>query len=242
MSPRARPMSPDERRQSIVTATRPLVREHGRELTTKQIAAAAGVAEGTLFRVFDDKEAILRAVVVDAIDPKPVLAEIDAMDRDAPLHELISDLVAAMKDRVQEIFQIAMAIRWMPEWAMERHVELDPVQQRIVDLLDHRRHELSVEPTTAAEVLRLLIFSSTHPMINEGRPLAAVDIVEVLLDGVRRRPAGIPSTTTAVAARRRPATAVGADSIGADVIRADVATAAPSAKTRRRRSPSANTS
>jgi AcrR family transcriptional regulator len=204
-------MSPDDRRRSIVAATRPLVREHGRELTTKQIAAAAGVAEGTLFRVFDNKEAILREVVLDVIDPAPTLAEIEALDGDAPLRELIGNLVAAMKDRVQEIFEIAMAVRWMPEWAIERRPELDPIQQRIVDLLDRRRGELTVEPGKAAEVLRLLIFSTTHPMINEGRPLDEADIVEVLLDGIRRR------TIT-------------------DTI------AAPSAKSRRRRSPSANTS
>lgn len=211
VSPRAPAMSPDDRRRSIVAATRPLVREHGRELTTKQIAAAAGVAEGTLFRVFDNKEAILREVVLDVIDPAPTLAEIEALDGDAPLRELIGNLVAAMKDRVQEIFEIAMAVRWMPEWAIERRPELDPIQQRIVDLLDRRRGELTVEPGKAAEVLRLLIFSTTHPMINEGRPLDEADIVEVLLDGIRRR------TIT-------------------DTI------AAPSAKSRRRRSPSANTS
>lgn len=221
-------MSADDRRASIVAATRPLVRQHGRELTTKQIAAAAGVAEGTLFRVFDDKEAILRAVVVDAIDPAPVLAEIDALDADAPLNELIGDLVAAMKERVQEIFEIAMVIRWMPEWAIKPRTQLDPIQQRIVDLLEHRRAELSVEPIKAAEVLRLLIFSSTHPMINEGRPLEAVDIVEILLDGVRRHDGPIP---TPARARARAATARPAEVI-----------AAPSAKSRRRRSPSANTS
>jgi AcrR family transcriptional regulator len=230
-------MSPDDRRASIVTAARPLVRDHGRDVTTKQIAEAAGVAEGTLFRVFDDKEAILRAVVLDVIDHKSVLAEIEALDHDAPLYDLVSDLVEAMKDRVQEIFQIAMAVRWMPEWAIEPRVRLDPVQQRIVDLLEHRRDELSVEPAKAAEVLRLLIFSSTHPMINEGRPLAATDIVEVLLDGVRRRDTGPVADVTAHHNAHDTSPA------GATHTTMDVAVpAAPSAKSRRRRSPSANTS
>lgn len=179
-------MSPDDRRASIVAATRPLIREHGREVTTKQIATAAGVAEGTLFRAFDDKEAILRAVVLDVIRPEPALDDIEALDHTAPLGELIAALVAVMGVRIQEIFEIAVAVRWMPESAIQPRVELDPIQQRIVDLLETRRSELSVEPLKAAEVLRLLIFSTTHPMINEGRPLDTADIVAILLDGVRR--------------------------------------------------------
>lgn len=180
-------MSADDRRASIIAAARPLIRQHGRDLTTKQIAEAAEVAEGTLFRVFDDKEAILRAVVVDACQPAPMLRQIDALDSDAPLEDFLPTLVAAMQERVSEIFDIAMAVRWMPEEAIKPRVELDPIQQRIVDLLERRRSELSVEPLKASEVLRLLVFAGTHPMINEGRPLGSADIVDVLLNGVRRR-------------------------------------------------------
>ena len=62
-STRARPMPVDERRAAIARATLPLIAAHGHEVTTRQIADAAGVAEGTLFRVFDDKEAMIDAAV-----------------------------------------------------------------------------------------------------------------------------------------------------------------------------------
>ena len=55
-------MSPEDRRQAIISATTDLVLEHGPAATTRQIADACGIAEGTLFRVFESKDDILAAV------------------------------------------------------------------------------------------------------------------------------------------------------------------------------------
>ncbi|HEY1179141.1 MAG TPA: helix-turn-helix domain-containing protein, partial [Phytomonospora sp.] len=59
MRTRARPMSPDERRSELVDVTLRLLRVHGRAVTTRQIAEAAGVAEGTIFRVVDSKDELV---------------------------------------------------------------------------------------------------------------------------------------------------------------------------------------
>ena len=66
--PRAVALPPDERRSMIVRATLPLLLEHGEMVTTRQIADAAGIAEGTIFRAFPDKDALIAAVVDAAFD------------------------------------------------------------------------------------------------------------------------------------------------------------------------------
>ena len=60
-------MTPDERRAAVLDAAIPLLMENGIGVTTRQIADAAGVAEGTLFRVFDDKRALLVSAVGRAL-------------------------------------------------------------------------------------------------------------------------------------------------------------------------------
>ena len=59
-SKRAAALPPDERRSMIVAATLPLLLEHGDRVTTRQIAEAAGIAEGTIFRAFADKDEMHR--------------------------------------------------------------------------------------------------------------------------------------------------------------------------------------
>ena len=69
MTPRATPLAPADRREALVEATLPLLRMHGRAVTTRQIAEAAGVAEGTIFRVFESKEELVEAALARAFEP-----------------------------------------------------------------------------------------------------------------------------------------------------------------------------
>lgn len=102
---RAPRLSPDERRDAILRAVRPVLLERGVRVTTRELADAAGVAEGTLFRVFDSKQALLREAALAAVGPgiEPVLAE--DISPDLPLEERLEGVVEAMLGRMQVLGQ-----------------------------------------------------------------------------------------------------------------------------------------
>jgi AcrR family transcriptional regulator len=188
-------MPPAERRAAIVAATLPLVIEHGAAVSTRQIAEAAGVAEGTIFRVFPDKEALMCAVTSAAFDPTPTLQQLAGIDRSLPLRERLVAMTAVLQDRVSRVFALidALGLTGPPQRTDDdgprrpgpsdmNHV----VDAAMVDLIGADAHRLSVPVGEFTHVLRLLMFSATHPKISDGRLLSAPDIVAILLDGMSR--------------------------------------------------------
>ena len=80
---RARPLSREERRDAFAAAKIPQLVPPGAAVTRRRIADAAGVAEGTLFRAFADKDEILHAAVVRSLDPAPAVAAMGPLPADA---------------------------------------------------------------------------------------------------------------------------------------------------------------
>ncbi len=99
---------PDERRKEILEAATKLFRDLGFESTTVQaVAAAAGVAAGTVYLYFPSKEAILAALEEDfeagLIDrvaeiSEAVLAEEAQSGQDVSYEEVVSRLIDGLVD------------------------------------------------------------------------------------------------------------------------------------------------
>src|SRR5688572_13837563 len=82
---RASPLPPHERRAAIMAATERLIVSKGGNVSTSAIARAAGIAEGTIFRVFPTKEAIIDAIFEDAFNREAGRAELAAIDLEGDL-------------------------------------------------------------------------------------------------------------------------------------------------------------
>ncbi len=186
---RAAPLSPEARRASIIAATLPLLRLHGRAVTTSQIAMAAGVAEGTLFRVFPDKEALIEATMATAFDPASSEAELARIDPALPLRDKLIAAAEIMSRRIEQIWQLISVMR-LPAPPMQRPPPptADDTRMRglLAALFEPHRDEIRCEPEEAARLLRALSFAGSHPRMTD-QPLTAHQIVSLLLDGIRAR-------------------------------------------------------
>ena len=182
---RARPLSPEDRREAILWAVLPLLKEHGRDVSTKQLAEAAGVAEGTLFRAFGDKESLLEAAVAKLLDPLPLISGLRSIDVDLPLEQKLNDILFHLRARMLGIFRImaALGMRSRPPGTPE------PGHWIVVvtELLAPHADELSVPPETVAYWLRMQAFASTLPLFNNPYEFPTDELARLVATGVTRR-------------------------------------------------------
>lgn len=184
---RASALPPEERRAAIIDAVVPLILAHGTEITTRQIAEAAGVAEGTIFRVFPDKESLIAAAVDQAFDPAPVEAELAAIDRSLPVDQRAIRAARVIQDRFTHVWRVMHAV------GMTGPPPGDEGRQRgrrslvaLAAVFEPDRSALRMDPMAAAELLRGLVFAGTHPALIP-EPMDPETIAGVLLDGIRSR-------------------------------------------------------
>ncbi len=182
---RASALPPDERRAAIVAAALPLVLEHGDRVTTRQIADAASIAEGTIFRVFTDKDAVIAAVIDQAIDIEALELALAHIDASAPLAEQLTAAVEVLRQRVLHIWQLLSRLGPNHREVADRPLTDSPT---LVALFERHADELRVEPRTAARLLRAFTLTAVHPLLAD-TPDSTNDVVLLFLHGVGRTPA-----------------------------------------------------
>jgi len=188
---RAPALPPDERRAAIVAATVSLLLTEGAGVTTRQIAEAAGIAEGTIFGVFPDKESLIQVAIETAFDRAPLDDALRSVDLSLPLEARLTAAVEILRRRVTTIWKLMTAVGMTkpPEGTASNTEPRGRADlAALAALFEPDRRRLRRDPQVAAHLLQGLTFAGTHPALIADEPLSSSEIVSLLLDGIRGEP------------------------------------------------------
>ena len=160
---RAPRMSPEARRAAIVAAALPLVVQHGSGVLTADIAAAAGIAEGTIFRVFPDKEALLGACLASVADTTEVHQQLGQID-DEGLEGAVAIAIEVVLAHLATAMPVVMRVTTTgptPRAARGLRAQLtDETRSELAGVLEDYADQLSVPVVDAAAILHVLVLGA----------------------------------------------------------------------------------
>ena len=187
-------MAPEERRAALIAVTVPLLREHGLAVTTRQIADAAGVAEGTIFGVFPDKNTLLRAAVLHAFDPEPLVDSLRGVAGGGDLRSRLVAVVDLLRWRLSANEPLVAAIRKMAGDPAAGQEFLERMQETrramlagIAAVIEPDAALLRRDPRSAARLLLMMVMASVHNGFGDRTALgglSSAEVVSLVLDGL----------------------------------------------------------
>jgi AcrR family transcriptional regulator len=190
MTGRAAPLPPDQRRDAIIDAMLPLLRQHGAAVSTRQIADAAGIAEGTIFRAFGDKQTLIEACVARLFAVEPTLAKFAALDPSTALEVRVGAALDILCERIASAWVVLASLSSEERWQGLRKGNpglsgnVDALVSGLAKLFVNDIDVLRCPPDRAARIITTVAFASFHPRIRESNVLRREEIVDLITHGI----------------------------------------------------------
>jgi AcrR family transcriptional regulator len=184
-------MAPDERRAALIAATIPLLHEQGMEVSTRQIARAAGVAEGTIFGVFQDKNSLVVMALIQALDPQPTLDALARIDRGLDLRLRLISAANRINERFTGNARLLSAARMLvltndahPEARKQMAETREKLLASLTAVIEPDAHRLRRSPAVVARLLLQFCGANTYGPYGDPARFDAAEMVSLLLDGL----------------------------------------------------------
>ncbi|UMP07694.1 TetR/AcrR family transcriptional regulator [Amycolatopsis sp. EV170708-02-1] len=187
-------MSADERRRMIVQSVLPLLVEHGAGVTSSQIARAAGIGEGTVFRVFKDKDELFATCFAEALKPDQVLDAIAVIDLDQPLDDRLIEAADALSAHLQRMGALMAVMHGSGRRPEHRHGDhsdrrdrrkesMSAMRDAMAELFEPEKDRLRLPPSQSAALFLSLLFSGRIRFSETGDEPTTMELVDVFLNG-----------------------------------------------------------
>jgi AcrR family transcriptional regulator len=182
-------------RDQILAAAKQWFAVQGPDVPMEEIARAAGVGIGTLYRRFPDREALIRAVTSDSLDK--ALAEARAAMAEEPTawEALVRFLHQSQELRLTIRLAMATPARTAPREDGER----SELRRALIEVLDTVVHAAQAEGTLRGDVdtgdvamVLALLVRQMAVADEEVAGLAVERCVALILDGLRAPSSGTP--------------------------------------------------
>ncbi|MEU2162277.1 TetR/AcrR family transcriptional regulator [Streptomyces sp. NPDC019208] len=184
---RAPGMSPEQRREMIIQTAIPLITEYGSAVTTAKIARAAGIGEGTIFRVFADKDELLQACIAEALSPEHAIRELGTIDVSQPLPDRLAEAAEALQAHMDRLGAIIGSLGHGggkhpgTVRGAGRDESTTRIRAALAELLEPDKAALRRPPEQIAALFIGLLF--TQPRTEDEPDLTSQELVEVFLHG-----------------------------------------------------------
>ena len=174
----------------------PLLLDEGPELSTRTIARAAGVAEGTIFRAFETKHDLLHATICAALQPDAALAALADLPSGQPLEERVEQILIILRGEVQRTRALFVHLTGAdrPPHPPPGHHRFPggphEAKSRLVDAasvaLEPYAAALAVPPTSAAYILASLAFAAGFLTTTDSRFEQPRELANAVLHGIAK--------------------------------------------------------
>ncbi len=169
----------------------PLFIEHGSSLTTRQLADHLGIAEGTIFRAFGDKETLTRAAVRAFFDRAEVtLASASLVDASLPLEEKVARLVRGAREHARGVFAMLSLLEPVEAGEYIARARTGAFEDAITAAFAPDAASLGVAPDRVAPLLRVAVIAASAPSPHQHSLPDDDELIAFVLYGIAGRPRG----------------------------------------------------